>query len=64
MQTFEDGRKYGVRQAMRFLVKLCDEPTLAEEIGKYVLPSRQWRRRFNKDYLEHLFKMTCKDRGD
>ena len=45
-ETFEAGRKFGVRQVMLFLVEYHDEPSLAEEIEKYVLPSRQWRRRW------------------
>ena len=49
--VFEAGRKFGVRQAMLFLIEIHDEPTLAEEIEKYVLPSRQWRRRFIREYL-------------
>ncbi len=44
----EQARQYGVRQAMRFLIEVFDEPTLAEEIGEYVLPSRQWRRAIRK----------------
>ena len=51
-EIFEVGRRLGVRQAMLFLVEVNDEPTLAEEIGKYVLPGRQWRRRLNKEFLK------------
>lgn len=53
---FEAGRKFGVRQVMLFLKEITDEPTLAEEIGKYVLPNRQWRRRFNKVVLLDALK--------
>ena len=48
---FEAGRKFGVRQAARYLVEMPDQPTLAEELEKWVLPSRQWRRRFVKAFL-------------
>lgn len=50
--AFEAGRQYGVKQAMNFVVVAYDEPTIAREVGKYVLPNRQWRRRFNKAILE------------
>ena len=49
---FEAGRKFGVRQASLFLKQVYDEPSLAEEIVKYVLPSRQWRRRLNRELLK------------
>jgi len=42
--NIEQVRQYGVRQAMRFLIEVEDQPTMAEEIGRYVLPSRQWRK--------------------
>ena len=47
-QERERARRYGVRQAMAFCAEMADEPTLAEEVGKYVLPSSQWRKTFRK----------------
>ncbi len=44
----EQARQYGVRQAMQFLIEVHDEPTLAREVGIYVLPSRQWRKALRK----------------
>lgn len=49
--AFEAGRKYGVRQAMLFLLEKFDQPTEAEELEKYVLPGRQWRRRWDRAYF-------------
>jgi len=50
MTAFEAGRRYGTKQAMAFLIELSDEPGLAQEIGKYILPTRQWRRSFREGY--------------
>ena len=56
----ELARRFGVRQAMRFLIEVHDEPSLAREIGRYVLPSPQWRKRLTAE----LFQQTLDSKGD
>lgn len=37
MTEREKGRQYGIKQACKFVIKILDQPTIAEDIEKYLL---------------------------
>ena len=47
MSQFERGRRAGINQCIKFIIKACDEPTIAEEV-------KNWVRRFGGDAAEQL----------
>ena len=50
ISEFERGRLYGVKQAANFMIKLQDQPTMAEEILHYC-SSRNWYAKFCREYI-------------
>ena len=38
---YERGRRYGVKQAIEFLVKRLDQPTYAEDLKTYILNRKE-----------------------
>ena len=55
----ESGRKLGVKQAMAFLLEVHDQPTLASDVGKYLLPSRQWRKNIVREQWKSTTSLTA-----
>lgn len=56
MTEVERGRRYGIRQAAKFLREMQDEDTLAAELLKYVMPHRKWRVRFYQSLRQEQVK--------
>ncbi len=58
--VFERGRRYGAKQALRFLAEMHDLPSVAEDIEQYVLPNRNWRKTFWQLYHQETAELTQK----
>lgn len=48
---FQRAYQAGVTASMQFLIQIHDQPVLAEDLRKYVLPGRNWKSRFQHAYL-------------
>ena len=45
-KDYKQGYQDGVKASCSFLIDGHDLPTIAEEIKKWVMPNRNWRKRF------------------
>jgi len=57
MTDYQRGYKAGVAASAQFLRDAADQPTYADELVKYVLPSRNWRKRFQAAVIRDIMEM-------